>query len=50
MDLNEDYPFSKNDREQAFQWTEKERKYAEDGVSCNNIESLTKQVFFYFSF
>ena len=50
MDLNEKFPFSKNDQELAFQWTEQEWKYAEDGVSCSNIESLTKQVFFLFFF
>jgi hypothetical protein len=50
MDLNEDFPFSKNDRELAFQWTEQEREYAEDGLSCNNIENLTKKVFILFYF
>ena len=50
MDLNEDFPFSKNDPELAFQWTEQEPEYAEDGLSCNNIESLAKKVFILFYF
>lgn len=48
MDLNEKFPFSKNNPELAFEWTEQEREYAEDGFLCNDVESLSKQVFFFF--
>lgn len=50
MSLNEEFPFSKNGPELAFQWTEQERQYAEDGISCDNIQGLTKKVFFIFYF
>jgi hypothetical protein len=47
MELNEDFPFFKKDPERAFQWTEQERKYAENGLLCTDIETLIKQVRFF---
>jgi len=46
-ELNKDFPFSKNDPNKAFQWTEKERHNAENGFLCTNIQTLMEKVCFF---